>query len=123
MSYPPITFLLSLMMPIVFQVGPMALMPHRLLLLLLFFPLFFQLIAGKAGPLSAIDFAVLFSVVWATLSILVSIGDGKVQAAGIYWIEFFGAYLVGRVCIRSGQDYIRFVAFYFIVMRSCCPTS
>lgn len=123
MSYLPIAFLLSLMMPIVFQVGPMALMPHRLLLLLLFFPLFFQLIAGKAGPLSAIDFAVLFSVVWATLSILVSIGDGKVQAAGIYWIEFFGAYMVGRVCIRSGQDYIRFVAFYFIVMRSCCPTS
>jgi hypothetical protein len=123
----PLLFILSLLLPILISAGPLQLMPHRIILLLVFFPLLRGLFTGWAGPLLVIDYALLFSTLWATIAIFISEGTGDqvganpVEAAGVYWVEFFGAYLVGRVGIRSAVAFSRFVNVYFVIVMILLP--
>ncbi len=117
----PALFMLSLVVPTVIPVGSLVLFPHRLLIIIAFFPLLFSLLTGRAGKLSLIDFAVFFSTTWAVLAIAVNPGIGKIEPMGVYVVEFFGAYLVGRVGIRSAGDYYRFVRIYFVILLVLLP--
>ncbi len=117
----PLIFLSVLLVPMVMRVGPLVLLPHRLMLVAVFFPLAARLLSGQAGRVNMIDYALAFSAAWASLAILVGDGSSKIEPIGIYWVEFFGAYLIGRVCIRSSADFYRFVRFYFAVMLILLP--
>lgn len=123
----PLLLMFSFLIPILISIGPLQLMPHRIFLILVFFPLLHQLLSGRAGPLLMIDYALVFSALWASVAIFISQGTGAlagaspVQATGIYWVEFFGAYLVGRVCIRSPEGFARFVKFYMIIVLVLLP--
>ena len=48
-------FLLSLLPQIGFAIGPLALKPYRIVLLVLFLPLLVRLVSGGAGRMLAID--------------------------------------------------------------------
>jgi hypothetical protein len=121
LSFIAVIFLISLAIPVVVHVGPLALLPHRALILFLFVPLLFALLAGRAGRLSAIDGLLAFSVIWAAIALAVNPGTGKVEAIGIYGLEFFGAYLVGRLGVRSAADFQRFVKVYFLILLLLFP--
>ncbi len=123
----PSLFMISLLIPVLIPVGPLLLMPHRIFLILVFFPLMIKLLSGQVGRLVWADYALLFSASWSTVSLFISTGTGvaagadPIQAAGIYWVEFWGAYLVGRVCIRSVFGFVRFVRTYFILIMILLP--
>ena len=111
-----IIFFFSLMLPILLPVGPFLLMPHRLFLLIAFFPLVFMLFTGKAGQILLIDKLMMAGTAWACLALLVNHGASGIEPLGMHTLEFFGAYLVGRVCIRSAQDFLAFVRFFFVIV-------
>ena len=63
-------------------------------------------IRGRAGPVRAPDVFILFAAVWGALALFVNEGfDGAIQPAGIFFIETFGSYLLGRMIIRSHDEF------------------
>lgn len=117
-----VLFLVSLMVPIIVYVGALRLLPHRLFLLIVFLPLLARLLTGRAGGVHAPDYLVAGSVIWAALAIFVSQPDpAAIEPIGIYVVEFFGAYVLGRVTIRSAEDFRRFVRVLFSIVLVLIP--
>ena len=117
-----IIFLISLIVPILLRAGPIVLFPHRLVLLLLFIPCLIRLLSGRAGPIILADYLMLGSAIWACLAYIVNHGlVEKFEAIGIHMIEFFGAYLLARVAIRSSEDFRKFAVWLFWIMFALLP--
>jgi hypothetical protein len=115
-------FVLSLLVPVILNLGPIRLLPHRAFLLVAFLPLVAMLVSGRAGRLVAADYLILGSVIWAALALFVSWpGPGVIEPIGIYVVEFLGAYLLGRLAIRSAQDFRLFVKFFLGVILILLP--
>lgn len=117
-------FIISMLVPVWIHVGSVKLIPHRIILLLMFVPLFFQLFTGKAGKVRIFDVLMLLSASWAVLAIAVNgntLGDGLIQPMGIYVLESFGAYLLGRVAIRSTEDFIQFSRIFLFSLLILVP--
>lgn len=103
-------FIISLFIPLFIFLGSVRLSPYRVVLLLLFFPALFRLVSGLAGRMRLPDFCVIGICVWSSISLLVLHGVGQtIETMGIFWIETLGAYLVGRVYIRTPD------AFYAVI--------
>ena len=123
----PVLLMISLLIPMLIPVGPILLTPHRVFLLLVSVPLALRLLTGQAGPLVLPDYLMIFSTVWASLALAVSEGTGvaagsnPIEAIGIHWIEFLGAYLVGRVAVRSAAGFASFVKAYFLLILILLP--
>lgn len=115
-------FMVSLAIPIYVPIGPVLLMPHRIVLLLLFVPFFLRLfVNGQAGRVLVADWLLFGSACWAALALLVNHGFAVVEAAGIHMIEFFGAYMLARVAIRSSEDFRRMVWVLFVMLMVLLP--
>ncbi len=117
-------FIISMLVPVWIQVGSVKLMPHRIVLILVFVPLLLQLLMGKAGKIRSFDILMMLSAAWAVLAILVNgsaQGNGLLQSMGIYVLESFGAYLLGRMTIRSAEDFIRFSRIFLAVLMILVP--
>jgi hypothetical protein len=109
-----ILFLVSLLIPMIVYLGPIRLLPHRIFLLIAFVPLLMRLLNGRAGRMILPDYLIAGSAAWAALAIIASQpGPSAIEPIGIHFVEFFGAYLVGRVAIRSADEFRRFVRTLF----------
>lgn len=101
-----VLFLISLAVPITIRVGPLLLFPYRAFLLVMFFPLLYWFLSGRAGKLQSYDWLMMFSVGWACLALAANHPLGRIfETMGIYVAEIFGAYMLGRVAIRNGADF------------------
>ena len=115
-------FIFSLLIPILIPAGAVLLMPHRLYLLVVFIPLVLMLLTGQAGRLLWPDILIIFATIWASIATIVSAGVvASIQPLGLFAIEFLGAYLVGRVLIRSGAEFRRLVWFLLVVALILVP--
>lgn len=117
----PVVFLVSLMIPIPVTFGTFILLPHRVVLLFVFVPLLFRLLSGAAGRLLMADVLMMFATAWAVLSLLISGGGGAIETAGIFAVEFFGAYLLARTSVRSRADFERMLQFALLAMTFIAP--
>ena len=97
--------LVSLVLPVYFNLGPLRLSPNRALLLLLFFPAMAGWVSGAAGRIRVADFWVVGLCLWGTIAMFISAGMSTIQFSGITTVETFGAYLIGRVYIRTEAQY------------------
>lgn len=115
-------FLLSLLPSISFRVGGLMLMPYRVVLLVLFFPLLIRLLFGKAGRMITVDWLMIGATLWMPLAMMTNHPfEILVEPIGSFTLEFFGAYLVGRVCIRSAEDFQRMVKVLFLIILFLLP--
>lgn len=115
---PVLLYLATVILPVLFSAGSVALSFQRVLLLLLVVPLTINLIRGKYGRILWTDIFFFLHILWAALAIAINNPDRVIQNAGSTSIEFLGGYLVGRAYIRSTDDFIAFSrVFIFIV---CC---
>jgi len=88
-----------------FYVGSLRLTAYRVLLLTTFIPSVTALFSGRIGKVLWCDWLMMLHVVWAALALGVVHDFGTaIQSGGIYAIEAFGAYLLGRWCVRSVTD-------------------
>lgn len=116
-------FLLSLLVPFYLPVGPLLLMPHRIVILCLFVPFFMRLFVFKtAGPVLIADWLLFCSALWAGVALAANHPLGMVvEPFGIHMLEFFGAYLLARVSIRSAADFKRMVWTFFCLVAFLFP--
>jgi hypothetical protein len=97
-------YLLSVIIPVGFNIGTVALTELRLLLLVLFVPLAFRVYVSRIDRIYPVDIFFLLHVLWMFVAIGVNNPNNVVQNAGSTSLEFLGGYLVGRVYIRSAAD-------------------
>lgn len=109
-----VIFIIGLFIPLFIFLGPLRLSVYRLVLFLLFFPLLFRLLNGTAGRMRLPDFCVIGICVWSSISLIVIHGiSPMVESIGILWIETLGAYLIGRVYIRTPETFHATVRLLF----------
>lgn len=114
-------FLLSLLLPISFQIGGLHMSPYRLMLLAMFLPLTGRWLSGRCGPKNVVDWAMFFSVLWIMFSLIVVHGLGRIQFAGITFIEIFGGYLAGRCFTHKAADLDRMAKLLFLMILFLLP--
>lgn len=105
LALPVALYLLAVVTPVMFNVGPLLLSGLRLYLILLILPLLFRLLSGRMGSIFAIDILFLLHVLWMTIALYVNSPDMVVTQVGSVGIEFLGGYLVGRAYIKTPEAF------------------
>jgi hypothetical protein len=114
-------FFVTLVIPGSVSVAGLALSPSRVFLLLAFVPLFLHWFRGRAWRIVAGDVAILLYCFWIGVALFAAHGLGRIESAGIQFVEMFGGYLVGRTLVRSAEDYRTFVRYLFWAMAFLLP--
>jgi hypothetical protein len=103
LPWPVTLYLLCLLIPVWFNVGPLALSLLRLFLMVAILPLLVRLFMGRFGGVLLTDVLFIAHIVWATLALAVNNPGEVVSQIGSVGVEFLGGYLVGRAYIRSPE--------------------
>ena len=114
-------YVMMTVLPILFNVGSLALSGQRVVLLALVVPLTFKLLRGAYGRLIWTDIFFFLHILWATIAIAVNNPDRVLQNAGSTGVEFLGGYLVGRAYIRSTDDFLALIRFLTILVFCSLP--
>lgn len=121
---PVLVFILivGLVIPLLINIGPLRLSVYRIVLLVLFFPALHALLTGKAGRIRGPDICVILICFWSVISITIIHGVAdKVETIGITVVETLGAYLIGRVWIRSPEAFFAMVKLFFSLTLLILP--
>ncbi|MEP5170316.1 MAG: hypothetical protein ABJQ23_09080 [Shimia thalassica] len=108
-------FFIGILMPpeMSLTVGGLRFSGYRVVLIILFLPSLYTLLVGKHAKFGVFDGLVLGHSLWATLALIKWGGLAQgIESGGIYVIEFAGAYLLGRLYIRSYEDFAAFARAY-----------
>ena len=114
--------IIGLVIPYLLSVGGLRLSVYRFVLLVTFFPVLFALLSGKVGRLKVPDICVILICVWSIISITVVHGlTGQIEGIGILVLETLGAYLIGRVGIRTPEAFRKMVKLFFVLTLIVLP--
>jgi hypothetical protein len=117
-----VLFLISVILPFSFFVGPLRLSPLRVLLIVMFFPLVFRWLSGKYGGIRLPD--ILLTVLGIWMFIVMSVSSGFVESIeflGTQISEMLGAYLLARVYIRDKSSFLFFVRCLVFTIAAMIP--
>lgn len=105
---PPLVwvYLITVVTPISFDVGPLAMTSLRLFLIVMIIPLLIQLLMGKFGKVFWTDYLFGLHVAWMIPVFLVNNPSSMVQQVGSVGLEFLGGYVMGRAYIRSPEAFL-----------------
>ncbi len=117
---PAVLYLLTVVLPIGFNLGPLFLTTLRLLLLVLVVPLFLNLLRGRYGRVFLTDILFTLHICWAIVALVVNNPAQVVTQAGSVGPEFLGGYLVGRAYIRTPESFVALCRW--LVFLVCCTT-
>lgn len=101
---PVVLYLLTVFLPLNFNIGPLAMNGLRVLLLVLIIPLTINLISGKYGRILWTDVLFFLHMLWAAVALSVNNPSLVVQNIGSTSIEFIGGYVLARAYIRTIDD-------------------
>lgn len=104
-----VLYLMAVVLPMGFNLGPINLNGVRLLLLILILPMSFKLLAGGYGRLLLTDVCFFLHALWFTLALAVNNPSQVVANAGSTGIEIIGGYVLGRAMIRTRADFIALI--------------
>lgn len=107
LALPVVLYLVAVMLPIGFNLGPIYLNLVRLVLLMAVVPLTLRLFAGSYGRLLVPDFCFFLFIAWMTITTTINDPDRVLENVGSTSIEFIGGYVLGRAYIRTAADFIR----------------
>ena len=116
-------YLLSVVLPIGFNAGPLAMTNLRLLLLLVTVPLMVNIVIGKYGKVYITDWLFMLYIGWSTVSLAVNNPQMVVQQAGSTGIEFLGGYAVGRAYIRTPGQFLALCRWLIVLVLCTTPFS
>ncbi|MEE4207726.1 MAG: O-antigen ligase family protein, partial [Parvularcula sp.] len=119
LAFPVLIYLAVVMLPMGFNLGPLNLNGVRVVLMILIIPLAIRLVSGRCGPLLPTDIFFLLHILWLLIAMVMNNPEQTVTFFGSQAVEFVGGYLLGRVCIRSRED---FVALCRLVVLLVCLT-
>ncbi len=115
-------FILSLVIPFFFQLGPIQMSASRFLLTLWIVPGLIMWMQGKAGRIRVADLALLGLCLWTAISYFALHGPSlAIEPSGIYFIETMGAYFMARCFIRNADDFYAVVRMFFWIIMVLMP--
>lgn len=112
-------FFLGMMMPtsVGISLGSLRLSVYRVVLLVMFVPMLFMLFSGKRGKPHLFDALALGHSFLALVSLINWGGlQQGLESGGIYIVEFAGSYLLGRLYIRSYEDFRALAQAYVMIV-------
>ncbi len=114
-------FLFACLLPINLFLGDFRVDPYRIVLLAMFIPAAGYIFAGQAGSVTRADLLMLCFGVWIMVTMIRHHGQWGLINGGITVVELVGAYLLGRMLVRSAEDYRRFIRFFMITLVLIAP--
>lgn len=118
---PVVIYLLAVMLPIGFQLGPVYMTGVRLVLIFMILPLTVQLAIGRYGRILLTDVLFFLHVLWIGVALAVNNPDQVVANAGSTGIEFIGGYMLGRAYIRTPADFIALIRLLTTIALCLLP--
>ncbi len=113
-------FVISVMLPLNWNIGPVRLTPYLLMVLVSFVPCFVMWIGRRRTPIIPSDLLMLGFCVWAAIALVLGGGaESPVQTAGVLFLQTFGTYLLARMTIRDAASMrfmIRCVTIALVVL-------
>ncbi len=101
-------FLFAMMLPtaVSLNLGGLRLSAYRVVLIVMIVPMLVQLLSGSRSRMHLFDLLLFAHCGWALLALIKWGGVAQgIESGGIYIVECAGAYLVGRLYIRSCADF------------------
>lgn len=120
-SWPIVLFIIALVTPWIFPIGPLRMSAYRIVLCIMLFPCLVQWMRGHSGRIRIADLSVILFGCWCGTSLIVLHGMQALQPAGIALLETLGPYLLARSYIRSADDFQSMVRLLFIVVVALLP--
>jgi hypothetical protein len=118
---PVFIYLLCVVIPVGFNLGPLAMTSLRLLTLIMVVPLLASLVTGKYGRIILPDVMFSLHILWALVALAVNNPDQVVQQIGSVGVEFIGGYLMGRAYIRTTDDFIALCRWLVFLVLCTTP--
>jgi len=118
---PVLLYLLAVVIPIAFRLGPLYMTSLRLFLILVIVPLTINLLAGKYGKILATDIFFFLHILWTAVAIAVNNPSEVVQTIGSIGMEFLGGYVVGRAYIRDRQTFLALCRTLIVIVICTIP--
>lgn len=118
---PVAIYLLCMVIPVWFFVGPLYLSTLRLLLLVMTLPLLIGLLSGRYGRMILTDWLFLAHIAWATVAMAVNSPDRVVEQMGSVGTEFIGGYLLGRAYIRTPETFLALCRWLVAIVLILLP--
>jgi hypothetical protein len=119
LAWPAALLVLAFLMPpeTSVSIGSLRLSPYRVILLVIVVPSLLHILSGKAGRLNGVDLAILAHSIWCVIALGAYGGATQaLESGGIYFVECFGAYAMGRRYIRNVADFQALSIFIALVV-------
>ncbi|HEY0276329.1 MAG TPA: O-antigen ligase family protein [Paenirhodobacter sp.] len=121
LALPMLLFLLALTVPVLIPLGPIVLTASRIIIILAIVPALVGLFSGRFGRILPTDWLFMLHGVWALAALMANNPDRTVQFGGVYNIDFFGAYMMGRAYVRSRSDMVALIQTMAFVVALTLP--
>ena len=108
---PVMIYMILVMIPASFKVGPLLLSPMRIYLIVMILPLLFGWINGRFGKITTTDILFVLHLCWATVALAVNNPDKVIENAGSAGLEFLGGYMMTRAYVRNRADFMALCRF------------
>ncbi|MGR3371540.1 MAG: O-antigen ligase family protein [Pseudooceanicola nanhaiensis] len=105
LPWPALIYVVCVVTPIWFKVGPLSMSTLRLFLMFMIVPLLVRIFMGKYGKVLWVEVFFVLHMLWAALAFSVVNPDRLVEQLGAISIEVLGGYAVGRAYIRSSAQF------------------
>jgi len=102
-------FVIALVLPNYFFLGPLRLSVYRTILLIMAIPLVIQWLSGRGGGFKLVDFLIIAHGVWIMLALFVHHGMGEFQISGVLAMETVIPFLLARIYVRTPEDFAYFI--------------
>lgn len=125
-AYPTVIvlFLISVMLPFNFEVGPVLLNSSRVFIMLMIAPAMIRWLSGAAGPHLRADYMILAFGGWMLICLVLNQGLSR---AGAYWgsqfVEVVGAFFLARAFIVGPGCFLFLVRCYLLMVMAMLPVA
>ncbi|WP_170134615.1 O-antigen ligase family protein [Salipiger aestuarii] len=116
-----VAYLLCIMLPVFFKLGPLGMSNLRLLLIVIVVPLLVRLYLGHFGKLVLPDVLFPVFILWTLLSLMRNNPDMAIENTGSTGIEFLGGYLCGRAYVRSTGQFLQLCRWLALIVCLLMP--
>ncbi|MFN4157370.1 MAG: O-antigen ligase family protein [Gemmobacter sp.] len=118
---PVIIYLILVITPALFNIGPLVMSALRVFLLIMIVPLMARLLSGRLGRVLSVDILFILHMVWALVALQVNNPDMALTQFGSLGAEMLGGYLLARAYIRSKADFIALCRWLGIIVCATLP--
>lgn len=104
----PVTiFFILILIPLHFNIGSLFMTGTRVLLLVIFIPMYLRLVTGQLGRILLTDILFQVFAIWNIFTLFLNTPDQAVSFGGSVALEVLGGYLLGRTYVRTAEDFAR----------------